>query len=157
KVPFVVRARRPWLGLPTTHGVDLTIKAGSQQKLASVRLVVTPILPRWVQAIFSKLYSMFSPIAIPVLSVALLVGVGYFLLRPPEIKEFRSDPGSIVAGQETQLLWTTDRAAGVSIDPPVGDKLPTDGQQAVSPQAKTEYKIGRASCRERVESQVVAE
>ncbi len=142
QVPFVIKARRNWLGLDQTYGVDITVKAGGQQRLAAVRQVVKPILPRWIQWIVGKAFSMFSPIALPVATLALLIGVGYFLLRPPDIKEFRAERGTIVAGGDTQLMWTLDRAAGVSIEPPVADQLSvSEGQLKVMPTAKTEYTL----------------
>ncbi|HET6315288.1 MAG TPA: FHA domain-containing protein, partial [Chloroflexota bacterium] len=44
-VPFQIRTRRHWLGLEQTYGVDVTVRAGGQQRLAAVRQVVSPILP----------------------------------------------------------------------------------------------------------------
>jgi pSer/pThr/pTyr-binding forkhead associated (FHA) protein len=146
KVPFVVRARRHWLGYDKTYGVDVTTIAGGQKRSTQARLVVAPLLPRWMQFVVGKLIAIASPIALPVLTIALLLGVAFFLLRPPDIRDFRAEPSSIVAGTETQLVWTVNGGllppSGVSLDPPVSDKLnATEGRVAVAPLGKTEYTL----------------
>ena len=143
RIPLPMKvARRHWLGFDQTYGVDITATAGGQRRTGSVRMVVASWLPRWAQFIVGKVYAMASPIALPVVTVAILLGVAYFLLRPPDVKDFRAEPASIVAGDAAQLVWTLDRAAGVTIEPPVGDKLSVpEGSLAVLPAARTEYTL----------------
>jgi hypothetical protein len=143
RLPLKVRPRRRhWFGLEKTYGFDVTAIAASQRGSARPTLAVPPIVPHWIQFIFGKAYSMFSPIAIPAFTLALMVGIAYFLLRPPDIREFRAENGAVAAGTTTQLKWRLDRAAGASIEPALAEKLDVpEGTLDVSPQARTEYTI----------------
>jgi hypothetical protein len=105
-------------------------------------MLVTPRLPRWIQFLIGKAYAMASPVALPIVSVAILIGVGYFLLRPPEVKGFRAEALAVVAGTSTNLVWSLDRAASVAIEPNNGEQLLIpEGTLAVSPTALTEYTL----------------
>jgi hypothetical protein len=89
-----------------------------------------------------KLFAMASPIAIPVVSVVLLLGLAYFFLRPPDIREFVVTPSGVAAGTPSELVWDTDRAARVTVEPPVeGTFAVPKGTVAVSPQVTTEYTL----------------
>jgi hypothetical protein len=122
RVPLVAKRRREWLGTNQLYNVEVTAKLGSLTDRRAVVLEVAPILPRWIQRIIGKVYTMFSPVALPAVTLALMLGVGYFLLRPPDINDFYAEQPAVVNGQPTNLVWNLDRAAGASIEPPVGDK-----------------------------------
>jgi hypothetical protein len=66
--------------------------------------------------VLSKLFTIFSPIAIPTVTLVLLMGLAYLFLRPPTIKEFYASAPAVAAGGTVQLSWSGDRVAGVSIE-----------------------------------------
>src|SRR5205823_2284376 len=105
-------------------------------------LVTKPIIPVWLQEIFGKLFAMLSPIAIPAFTVVLLLGLAYFFLRPPDIREYIITPSAVAAWTEAQLQWKTDRATRITVEPPVeGTFAVPQGSVAVSPQVTTEYTL----------------
>ncbi|HEY2595179.1 MAG TPA: FHA domain-containing protein, partial [Chloroflexota bacterium] len=137
------RVRRHWFGPKKTYGFHLTGTAGSQRAREGALLVCRPIIPEWLQAILTKLFSMFSPIAIPTMTLVVLMGLAYLFLRPPDIKSFYASAPAVPAGGTVQLSWSGDRVAGVSIDPPLATKPDNkpDGTIDATPDKTTEYTL----------------
>ena len=137
------RVRHHWFGPKKTYGFHVAAAAGSQRAREGALLVCKPIIPEWLQAILSKLFSMFSPIAIPTMTLVLLMGLAYLFLRPPDIKSFYASAPAVPAGGTVQLSWSGDRVAGVSIDPPLGTKPDnkSDGTIDATPDKTTEYTL----------------
>jgi hypothetical protein len=73
---------------------------------------------------------MFSPIAIPVVTVVLLLTIAYILLRPPSVS-VSVDASAIPAGGSATLTIDADRAVGVSFDPPINTQT-DNGQSQVT-------------------------
>ncbi|MBV9582301.1 MAG: FHA domain-containing protein, partial [Chloroflexi bacterium] len=137
------RVHHHWFGPKKTYGFHVTAVAGSQRAREGALLVCKPIIPEWLQAILSRLFAMFSPIAIPAMTLVLLMGLAYLFLRPPEIKSFYASAPAVPAGGTTQLNWSGDRVAGVSIDPPLATKPDnkSDGSIDATPDKTTEYTL----------------
>ncbi|MBV9327752.1 MAG: FHA domain-containing protein [Chloroflexi bacterium] len=137
------RVHHHWFGPTKTYGFHVSAAAGSQRAREGALLVCKPIIPEWLQAILSKLFSMLSPIAIPTATLVLLMGLAYLFLRPPEIKSFYASAPAVPAGGTVQLSWSGDRVSGVSIDPPLATK-PDDkpeGTIDATPDKTTEYTL----------------
>jgi pSer/pThr/pTyr-binding forkhead associated (FHA) protein len=137
------RVRHHWFGPKKTYGFHVLGASGSQRVRESALLTCKPIIPEWLQAILLKLFAMFSPIAIPTVTLVLLMGLAYLFLRPPDVKSFFASPSAVPAGGTSQLNWSGDRVAGVSIDPPLStrpDNTP-DGAIGATPDKTTEYTL----------------
>src|SRR5229473_349850 len=131
-----------WLGPKRTYGFHLVATSGTQKSIGRAVLVTKPIIPEWLQEILGKLFAMASPIAIPVVSVLLLLGLAYWFLRPPDIREFIATPSAVAAGTPAELVWVTDRATRVTVEPPVEGKFDVPkGSVTVAPQVTTEYTL----------------
>src|SRR5689334_25343543 len=61
-----------------------------------------------------------------------------------------ASPASAQAGQQVTLKWSSTNATSITLEPSVGP-VAAKGSTTVRPSQSTTYKIGRASCRERVE------
>src|SRR5712692_941474 len=131
-----------WLGPKRTYGFHLVATSGTQKSIGRAVLICKPIIPVWLQEILGKVMALASPIAIPVVSVLLLLGLAYWFLRPPDIREFIATPSAVAAGTPAELVWVTDRAARVTVEPPVEGKFDVPkGSVSVSPQVTTEYTL----------------
>ena len=134
--------RHHWWGPRRTYGFHVTATYSSQKLQEGGVLVCNPFVPEWLQTILSKLFQMLSPIAIPAATLVLLIGLAYLFLRPPDIREFYAAAPAVPAGGTTQLTWSGNRVAGVTIEPPLGVK--TEGAQGtvdVTPEKTTEYTL----------------
>jgi len=60
--------------------------------------------------------------------------------RPPSIDDFEAGQDSIQKGQSTKLIWHTEDATDVSIDPGIGS-VPARGSRQVTPSETTIYTI----------------
>ena len=105
--------------------------------------ICNPIIPEWLQSILSRLFSIFSPIAIPTVTLVLLIGIAYLFFRPPDIKSFYASAPAVPAGGTVQLNWNGDRVAGVSIEPPLATKPDStpEGTIDATPDKTTEYTL----------------
>ncbi len=131
-----------WLGPKRTYGFHLIATSGTQKFTGRAVLVTKPIIPVWLQEILGRLFAMFTPIAIPAFTVVLLLGLAYFFLRPPDIREYVISPSAIAAGTSADLTWSLDRATRVTVEPPIeGTFEVPKGGVPVSPQATTEYTL----------------
>jgi pSer/pThr/pTyr-binding forkhead associated (FHA) protein len=131
-----------WLGPKRTYGFHLVAASGAQRSIGRAVLVTKPIIPVWLQEILGRLTAMLSPIAIPAFTLVLLLGLAYFFLRPPTIREYVISPSAIAAGTEAELGWTTDRATRVTVEPPIEGAFEVPkGSIKVSPQITTEYTL----------------
>jgi hypothetical protein len=131
-----------WLGPMRTYGFHLIATSGTQKSIGRAVLVTKPIIPVWLQEILGKLLGMLSPIALPVVTLVLLLGLAYFFLRPPDIREYVITPSAVAAGTSADLMWSLDRATRVTIEPPVEGTFDVpSGKVAVSPQVTTEYTL----------------
>src|SRR5260370_6656155 len=131
-----------WLGPKRTYGFHLIATSGTQKFTGRAVLVTKPIIPVWLQEILGRLFAMLTPIAIPAFTVVLLLGLAYFFLRPPDIREYVISPSAIAAGTSADLIWNLDRATRVTIEPPIeGSFEVPKGGVPVSPQALTEYPL----------------
>jgi pSer/pThr/pTyr-binding forkhead associated (FHA) protein len=137
------RVRHHFFGPKKTYGFHVTAAAGSQRAREGALLVCKPIIPEWLQAILSRLFSMFSPIAIPTVTLVLLMGLAYLFLRPPAIKSFYASAPAVPAGGTVQLNWSGDRVSDVNIDPPLATKPDNkpDGTVDATPDKTTEYTL----------------
>lgn len=61
-----------------------------------------------------------------------------------EIRAFRAEPSTVVAGNKAVLKWSVDYAANIEIDNGIGGQLPKRGQFEVMPATTTVYTL-RAS------------
>jgi pSer/pThr/pTyr-binding forkhead associated (FHA) protein len=143
RVALKARVRHHWFGPKKTYGLHVTAVAGSQRAREGALLTCRPIIPEWLQAILSKLFAMFSPIAIPTMTLVLLIGIAYLFLRPPDIKSFYASAPAVPAGGTVQLSWSGDRVASVSIDPPTPTKPDNtrEGSVDATPDKTTEYTL----------------
>ena len=137
------RVRHHWFGPRKTYGFHVTASAGSQRMREGALLVCNPIIPEWLQTILSRLFSIFSPIAIPTVTIVLLIGIAYLFFRPPDIKSFYASAPAVPAGGTVQLNWNGDRVAGVSIEPPLATKPDStpEGTIDATPDKTTEYTL----------------
>src|SRR5581483_9841813 len=143
--PSIIKTRvrrHHWWGPQRTYGFNIAAFSGTQKSSGRASLTCDPIVPVWLQTILSKLYNILSPIAIPAVTVLLLLSIAYIFLRPPDIKEFATDAPAVAAGGTANLLWSADRASNVAIDP-APDQKPEggQGQVAVTPTQTTEYTL----------------
>jgi pSer/pThr/pTyr-binding forkhead associated (FHA) protein len=131
-----------WWGVRRTYGFHLTASSGTQNLREGAALTCFPIIPEWLQGLLSRLISILSPIAIPAVTLVLLLGLAYLFLRPPSITQFYASAPAIPAGGNVQLSWAGDRIAGVDIEPPPPTKpVVADGQVTVAPDKTTEYTL----------------
>jgi hypothetical protein len=131
-----------WLGPKRTYGFHLIATSGTQKSIGRAVLVTKPRIPVWLQEILGKLFALASPIAIPAFTLVLLLGLAYFFLRPPDIREYIVSPSAVAAGTSAELQWNVDRAARVTVEPPIeGTFEVPKGKVAVSPQVTTEYTL----------------
>ncbi|MGH2461169.1 MAG: FHA domain-containing protein [Chloroflexota bacterium] len=142
KDEFTVKARvrhRHWLGAEKDYILGVTVRAGGSKEQLISYVVCPPRIPRWIQLLFSRI----QPILIPVLMLLALIGAGFVLLRPPDIKGFKADPASVIVGTPVALSWTIDRAKSVNIDPSSGNAQlkPDSGTLKVVPTASTNYTL----------------
>lgn len=136
------RTKRHWWGPRQTYGFHVTAAYSSQRLQEGGVIVCWPIVPEWLQGILSRVFSMLTPIAIPAMTLVLLMGLAYLFLRPPDVKEFYASAPAVPAGGTTQLNWSGDRVAGVTIEPPLGVKTEgADGTVDVTPDKTTEYTL----------------
>jgi pSer/pThr/pTyr-binding forkhead associated (FHA) protein len=131
-----------WWGPRRGYGLHVTAAAGTQRMREGAALICFPIIPEWLQSILSRLFSIVSPIAIPVVTLVLLIGLAYLFLRPPSISQFYASAPAIAPGGVVQLNWSGDRIAGVDIEPPPSTKpVAGDGQVTAAPDKTTEYTL----------------
>jgi hypothetical protein len=77
--------------------------------------------------------------------VAAVIGtlfLAYLLLRPPELRSYYATRPAVLEGESVDLVWQVDRAASVSIDPPIGIRVnPGDSSVQVTPVLTTQYTL----------------
>ncbi|MBO0880906.1 MAG: FHA domain-containing protein, partial [Mycobacterium sp.] len=131
-----------WWGVRRVYGLHVTAAAGSQQLRQGAALTCFPIIPEWLQGILARLFAILSPIAIPAVTLVLLLGLAYLFLRPPEISQFYASAPAIAPGGNVQLSWSGQRITGVDIEPPPTTKpVAEDGQVTAAPDKTTEYTL----------------
>jgi pSer/pThr/pTyr-binding forkhead associated (FHA) protein len=129
-----------WWGPRRTYGLHVTASSGTQRLREGIALTCFPIIPEWLQGILSRLIAILSPIAIPAVTLVLLIGLAYLFLRPPDIAQFYASAPAVAAGGAVQLNWAGDRISSVDIEPPPPTKpVASDGQISVTPDKTTEY------------------
>lgn len=130
---------RHWLGAEKTYPLGVKVKAGGYRDELVGYIICQPRIPYWLQLLFSRI----QPILIPILMLAALAGVAFALLRPPDVKDFKADPASVIVGTPVSLSWTIDRAKSVSIDPSSGNEQlkPDSGALKLAPTATTKYTL----------------
>lgn len=131
-----------WWGPRRTYGLHATATSGTQRLREGAALTCFPIIPEWLQAVLSRLFSILSPIAIPAFTLVLLIGLAYLFLRPPSIAQFYASAPAVPPGGTVQLNWAGDRIANVDIEPPPTTKpAAADGQVTAAPEKTTEYTL----------------
>jgi pSer/pThr/pTyr-binding forkhead associated (FHA) protein len=135
--------RRAWWGPVRTFGYHVEAVAGTQRAVSRATLICKPIIPVWLQEVVTKLFAILSPIAIPAATLLVVLGLAYLVLRPPDIARFAADPPEVAAGTAASLVWRVDRAAALSIEPPLDQRV--EGAEAspisVTPDATTVYTL----------------
>src|SRR5215831_1315067 len=58
----------------------------------------------------------------------------------PRVVSFEAQPASIKPGETTQLVWSTENPAGLTIDPDIGPVTPR-GSKQIKPAATTTYTL----------------
>jgi pSer/pThr/pTyr-binding forkhead associated (FHA) protein len=131
-----------WWGPRRAYGFHITAASGTQRMREGAALTCFPRIPEWLQGLLSRLFAILSPIAIPTVTLVLLLGLAYLFLRPPSITQFYASAPAIPSGGNVQLNWGGDRIAGVEIEPPPATKpAAADGQVTVAPDKTTEYTL----------------
>jgi FHA domain-containing protein len=132
--------RHHWWGPRRTYGLHVTATAGTERLREGIALTCFPRIPEWLQGLLSRLFAILSPIAIPAVTLVLLLGLAYLFLRPPDIAQFYASAPAVPAGGTVQLNWSGDRIANVEIEPPPATKpSASDRQVSVTPDKTTEY------------------
>ncbi|HUZ76797.1 MAG TPA: FHA domain-containing protein [Chloroflexota bacterium] len=124
----LVRARhRQWAGLDRGYNFFLVAKGASlvplgrsqkvrpdavEQRLFA-QLVCPPRLPQWLQEIGRALHRM----SAQVLTLALILGVAYIFLHPPNVQTFTVDKQLISQGSQITISWDVQGASSLSIEP----------------------------------------
>ncbi len=131
--------RRHWLGAEKDYLLGVKVKAGNSRNDLIGYVICPPRIPHWIQLLFSRI----QPILIPVCMLLALAGAAFVLLRPPDIKDFKADPASVIVGTPVTLSWTIDRAKSVTSDPSSGnEQLKADsGTLKVVPTATSRYTL----------------
>lgn len=131
-----------WWGVRRAYGLHVTASSGAQQFREGAALTCFPRIPEWLQGILARVFAILTPIAIPAVTVVLLLGLAYLFLRPPEITQFYSSAPAITPGGNVQLNWSGQRIASVDIEPPAATKpAAEDGQVTAAPAQTTEYTL----------------
>ncbi|MGI9146382.1 MAG: FHA domain-containing protein, partial [Chloroflexota bacterium] len=105
--------RRPWLGPERTHRVRITASAAQAIAVQIVQLACPPRIPVWLQSVFARVQSLLKPVLIPLAMVAVALGFGYVLLRPPDVK-LTSEPAVVAGAADALLTWDVDRGTGTA-------------------------------------------
>jgi pSer/pThr/pTyr-binding forkhead associated (FHA) protein len=139
----VRRKRRPWFGPECTHSIRITASAEKQVAAQDVQLVCPPRIPLWAQTLLGRVQSLLKPVLIPLAVLAVALGVGYLVMRPPDVK-LRPTPPIVASGAGAVLSWDVDRGSGTAtLEGPAGSQqvaLP-GGALNVTPMQTAEYKL----------------
>jgi pSer/pThr/pTyr-binding forkhead associated (FHA) protein len=144
EVGVLVRVkRRHWIGPPKRYPITINARLDRLQRVQTGALICPPWIPVWLQNLVVQLFSLVRPVLMIVAMLAVLLGAYLLLLRPPDVKSFKSDPATIVAGQPATLTWTIDRATRVTIDPSSGGETfdPKSGKLTIHPSTTTTYSL----------------
>jgi pSer/pThr/pTyr-binding forkhead associated (FHA) protein len=135
--------RRPWLGPEVTHPVVVTAADETASAVKQVHLTCPPRIPVWIQHAFARAQSLFKPILVPVVAIAVALALAYIILRPPDVRlSLQSD--IVGKGDAALLAWNIDRGSGAAtLDLPEGPQQVAlrDGTFQVTPSQTTDYKL----------------
>jgi PKD repeat protein len=131
--------RRHWLGTDRQYSFSVTAAAGEERVVRRGRLACPPRIPLWLQGAYRRIQS----VLVPIMILIALLGGAFAFARPPDIKDFKAEPSSVILGEPVTLSWSLERASGVTIEPASGTEQLgiRTGTLTVTPTASLKYTL----------------
>lgn len=131
--------KRHWLGSDRFYTFAIIAKAGEEEQTRRARLGCPPRIPLWMQTAYQRVHSFLLPIII----LLAVLAVAFAFARPADIRDFKAEPATVVAGKAVTLSWSVDRAEGVTLEPASGAEqlgVP-EGTLTITPTANVKYTL----------------
>lgn len=146
--------RRQWWGPERIYPLMVKAVFAGLEWRQQARLICPPRIPLRVQSVcdpqrllqftqrVKKIRRQPRTLLFPILVITALAVAAFLLIYPPEVKEFRVEPASVVAGEPATLFWWTGGGAA-SIEHPWGtERLKGEqGSLQVTPSQSSLYTL----------------